>query len=154
MGRSKVISVALLVAVAGCARFGWIGPQDLRVEVLEVSPGVPTRDGVPVTLKLNVDNRSGVSQTLKSLKVRFRINDEPPVEVESNTPRPLDATHPVEINLPVQLAYGAAGSNLKSMVRLSKSKYTLEGEASIDAVPSAVVIPFRKEGTIGLTGVD
>lgn len=151
----KIRMGAAVVAVfSGCAHLGWIGPQDLRVDVVDVTPGVPTREGLPITLKVHLDNRSGVDQKLESVKVRFRLNEEPFIETESKEPVPLDASHPVEIKLPIQLAYGAVGANLKSLARLSKNRYTVDGEAYVEAVPSPVVIPFHKEGTIGLTGLE
>lgn len=149
-----LLGILSVVVLGGCANLGWIGPQDLRVDVLEVTPGVPTKEGLPITLKVSLDNRSGVNQKLKSVKVRFRLNEEPFVEAESKDPVALDASHPVEIKLPIQLAYGEVGSNLKSLARISKNRYTLDGEAYVEAVPSPVVVPFHKEGTIGLTGLE
>ena len=148
-----MLAAALLV-VASCAHVGYVTPEDLRVKVLDVDVGFPKSGGLPLEFQVLVTNFSSADLVVRGLRYRLRINDKDALEGGTDAPFVVESDGQSEVVLPLNVQYEELGMSLKSMARLGRSQYRLEGEVLVKGLIGDVRVPFEKSGTIGLGGVE
>jgi LEA14-like dessication related protein len=146
--RSAAVLLPVLLAAASCAEFGRISPEDIRVKVLDVDVGVPRSGGLPLTFRVLLTNFSGATQRIEALDYRLQVNEEQFMNGAVTTPIVLEENAQTEVELPLTLSYDAVGKTLKSLVRLAKNHYVLEGDIVVHSLFGNVTVPFRREGDI------
>ncbi len=154
MRKWMTVACAGLFTVSGCAYLGQVSPDDIKVKVLDVDVGVPRSGGLPLNFRVLLTNFSGATQKIQAVTYRLRVNEEQFLSGDVTTPIVLEQNAQTEVELPLQVNYESIGKTLKSLVRLTKSRYALEGDVVVDSILGDVRVPFHREGEIGPAGLE
>lgn len=156
MRRTVVAVLALLpcMLLSSCAYFGQVSPDDIKVKILDVEVGVPRSGGLPLNFRVLLTNFSGATQKIQSVDYTLKINEEQFLSGSVNTPIVLEQNAQTEVELPLTVNYDSIGKTLKSLVRLSKNRYVLQGNVVVDSIFGNVHVPFKREGEIGPAGLE
>ncbi|MBK7971756.1 MAG: LEA type 2 family protein [Deltaproteobacteria bacterium] len=154
--RRTVLAVLALpcVLLASCAYLGQVSPDDIKVKVLDVDVGVPRSGGLPLNFRVLLTNFSGATQKIQAVDYTLKINEEQFLSGNVTTPIVLEQNAQTEVELPLTVNYDSIGKTLKSLVRLSKNRYVLQGNVVVDSLFGNVHVPFRREGEIGPAGLE
>lgn len=137
------------LAAVGCAGLGWLGPDDLTVQILDVSADLPRAQGLPLKFRVAVANRTSSTLDLVSVRYRLSVNGE---ELEAGslaTKARLEAGDQTELELPLDVPFASAAKGLKSLVRRADDRYRLEGVIEVDAPLGTAEVPYESEGSLG-----
>ncbi|MFN7952833.1 MAG: LEA type 2 family protein [bacterium] len=154
MRKMLTLSFVWLATVTGCAYLGQVSPDDIKVKVLDVDVGVPRSGGLPLNFRVLLTNFSGATQKIHAVTYRLRVNEEQFLSGDVTTPIVLEQNAQTEVELPLQVNYESIGKTLKSLVRLTKNRYVLEGDVVVDSLFGNVRVPFRRDGEIGPAGLE